>query len=456
MMQERAEIQNMIVLQQWSLEDLNNLYRAASDEARQDSTSPRLEDAPPRYDDLADEVRLAVTAPPQPPKVKETSQAMVQYQERPLQQLDESLHQALTRENSVLSASVPDIVNHLLQEWTQPEFSTKSKHSASRALTYGKSTSTSRKYRPHVSSDEEDTTESEYEDPDRHLRGYFLEGPSPNGIRKNVRFKHQQAKVEDDVDDEEHRPRRSSRRHVLISDSDTSESSPVPPKSALHKPRYRQDSNTSNGSYNSQPDPYPHAIYDRNRRPYSGPSGPRNSPPEKEAVRPGSSRSNPPSPRNMAPQPMHNQPWHGYSWHPQSPGLRPPPLPQHQSFSPSPAGAQRTPSIGNNQYMPPQQYMPSPGSSPIALHGQHFPQQQPQQQQQRRPSGGVREQNRPVPRSSRSSHGSRGGSGEKTDRERERERERDKKDGSKNFKKGIGLGAAAAGLMELLSGLDGI
>ena len=441
----------MIVLQHWSYEDLKNLYGAASDEARQDSTSPNPEDPPPKYDDPADDVRLTVTAPPRPPKVEGTSQAMVQYQERPLQQLEESLHQALSKENRVLSASVPDIVNHLLHKWTQPDFSSYSKHSSSRALTHQKPTSNGRKYKPHVSSDEEDTTESEFDDSDRHSRGYFLEGPSPNSIKKNVRFKHQQAKVEDDTDEEEHRPRRSTRRHILNSDTDTSESSPPPPKSALQKPGHRRDSDNSNIS--NRPDPYPHAVYDRNRRPYSGPSAPRNSPPEKEAVRPGSSRSNPPSPRNMAPPPTHNQPWHGHAgYSTQSPGLRPPLQPQHQSFPPSPAIAQRIPSVGNNQYMPPQQYMPSPGSSPLALHGQYFPQQQQLQQYRQGSVGGgaMREQNRPAPRPSRSHHGSRGGSGEKLDKDR------DKKDGSKNFKKGIGLGAAAAGLMELLSGLDGI
>ena len=439
MMQERAEIQNMIVLQHWSFEELKNLYGVANDEARQDTISPNLEDPPPRYDDPAsDEVRLAITAPPRPPKVEEASQAMVQYQEKPLQQLDEALHLALSRENRALSAQVPDIVNHLLREWTQPQYPEDPEHQGARALTHGRPILKNRKYKPHVSDDEEDTTESEFDDSEPNSRGYYLEGPSTNGGKKNVRFKHQQAKVEDDTDEEDHRPRRSTRRHILNSEDDSSDSSLSPPKATIHKSQHRRDSNTSSGSHQSRYDPHPHTSYDRNRRPYTaGPSGPRNSPPEKEAMRPGSSRGVPPSPRT-GPMLMHNQSWQGHAG---QPGLRPPP-PQHPSQSFPPPGPQRIPSGGNNQYNP-QQYLPSPGASPIMMQGQYFPQQQRSQQ-----ATGTREQ-RPAPRPSRSSHhGSGRTSSEKA--------EKDRKSSSRNIKKGIGIGAAAAGLMELLSGLEAI
>ena len=446
MMQERAEIQNMIVLQHWSLEELNGLFGVANDEVRQDTISPTLEDPPPRYDDPAsDEVRLAITAPPRPPKVEETSQAMVQYQERPLHQLDEALHQALCKENQVLNASVPDIVNHLLREWTERECPQDAAHSGSRALTYGKPILKNRGYRPSVSDDEEDTTESEYEYSDSQSRGYYLEGPSSNGVKKNVRFKNQQARVEDGVDEEERRPRRPTRRHILNSDDDSSDSSLSPPKATIYKSQNRRDSNNSTGSQHSRYDPHQHASYDRNRRPYTaGPSGPRNSPPEKEAMRPGSSRGVPPSPRT-GPMPMHNQPWPINTGHPpQGPGLRPPPQQYpSQSFPPCPPGPQRIPSNGNNPYGP-QQYLSSPGASPVLLQGQYFPQQRRLSQ-----GGGTREQ-RPASRPSRNSRqGSARGSSEKADKDK-------KNSSSRNLKKGIGIGAAAAGLMELLSGLEGI
>ena len=438
-MQERAEIQNMIVLQHWSFEELRTLYGMANDEATsQCSTSSSPEDPPPRYDDPAsDNVHLAIPAPPRPPKEENTSKAIIQYHEQPLQQLDESLHHALAKENSTLSASVPDIVNHLLHAWTHAQSPNQPRHSSypvSRALTHRRPALKSRKYSAHISDDEEDTTESEYEDLDEHPGGYFLEGPRTDGMKKNVRFKHQQARVEDDTDEELHRPKRPSRKHIINSDEYSSDPSEGPP---LHRSHKRHDSNSS-GSHIELPS---HTAYDRNRRPYtSGPSGPRNSPPEKEVVQPGSSHGRPPSGMQPRVIPMHmpNQPWQGQG--PNSPGLRPP-----SRFNAPPGATPRRSSGG--PYVP-QPYLSSPGASPVATQGAYFPQRPlgpglPPPGQG--PPPGMN-QSRP-PSRPKSNQGSRQGSDKA---------EKDRKSSSRNIKKGIGLGAAAAGLMELISGLDAI
>ncbi|KAL9098787.1 MAG: hypothetical protein Q9163_005613 [Psora crenata] len=428
-MQERAEIQNMIVLQHWSFEELKGLYSAANDETRRNSISPNSDDPPPRYEEPAtDEVHLASIAPPRPPKEEVTSKAMVQYREQPLQQLDESLHQALARENSTLSAPVPDIVNHLLHEWTQPNFVDFRASAPRRPLTE------SRKYMPRISDDEEDTTESEYDESDDHARGYYLEGPRADVARKNVRFRYQKAKVEDGPDEAEHPPNRPSHKHIINSDdysSDSSQSSPI-----AYRREPRRDSNSSG----SRHELHSYSPSDRNPRPYtSGPSGPRNSPPEKEAVVPGSFQGRPPlglHPRTM-PVHMRNQPWQGHG--PNSPGLRPP-----QPFSGQPGLPQRRSSGG--VYIP-QPYVHSPSTSPVAVHGGYFPPRQPgpglPPSGQGPPPGMIQSR----PSRPRTNHGS---------RQAIEKAERDKKSASRNIKKGIGIGAAAAGLMELLSGLDGI
>jgi len=439
-MQERAEVQNVIVLQHWSLEEVKSLYGVANDEAQHDTISPSHEDPPPSYDaPNKHDIRLQVT---EVPKNEEQSQALVSYREQPLQELDASLHRALALENHTLDAQVPDIVNHLLHEWIQLA---EPKHTGQRSI-MSKRPQTTRtdghKYRPHYSSEEE-TTESEYERSDGSRRGYYLEGPRRS--TKNVRFK---AKVEDDTDEDEHRPRRLTKRHILRSeDEDSSDSesqmSPVAHWSNGHG-RERRDSDPK---YDSSP----RQSSERMPRPYAGA---RNYPPEEVNNRPGSSRGAPqPHPPQSAP-PQHPTPVQTTSYpqqypqqqwpnQPPSAGLRPP------QYGLPPMGPQRMPS--NGQYIP-QQYMgASPQASPQPPPGSYFPRpnmplgQGPPSNMQTQPP-------RRTPPSRNRSHRS-----ESKFHEKQVEKaEKDKKSASRNLKTGLGIGAAAAGLMELLSGLDGI
>ncbi len=448
-MQERAEVQNVIVLQHWSLEDLKSLYGVANDEARHDAISPSQEEPPPRYDaPSSGEIRLQVA---EAPKKEDHSQALVSYKEQPIQELDASLHQALALENQTLEAPVPDIVNHLLQEWTQPPEPQQRGPRSIMTQRPPSKQSNGHKYRPHYSSEEEDdTTESEYERSDDSRRGYYIEGPR-NGV-KNVRFK---ARVEDDVDEDERRPKRSTQRHILRSDDDISSDSEssISPVARRSHGRDRRDSDPK---YDSSPQ----QSSDRRRRPYAVS---RDHPSEDRNARPGSSRGAPPQPM----QPQHQQPpqqpprpipiqtsshSHQQQYHntqqPPSAGLRPP------QYGPPPSGPQRMPS--NGQYIPSQYMGPSPQASPQPPPGSFFARQplMPLPQNYAPPPNAQQPPRRtPAPPQNRSHRADK----ESRRHEKQMERaEKDKKSASRNLKTGLGLGAAAAGLMELLSGLDGI
>ena len=460
----------MIVLQHWSLEDLRTLFLNAQDDVRRDSTASNLsEDPPPKYEDPpSEEVRLAIAPPPRPPKETDTSQALVKYQEQPIQQLDESLHQALSRENQVLSAEVPDIVNHLLKEWTIPTYP--SSMGYPRALTNGPiHPPRPRRHHATVSSEEGDS--SDYDSSDSLRKGYYLEGPplKPRGVKKQLRFEDQvklQPRVDDESDEEDRRNRRraTTGRHILrsnaSSDSDSDSDGSPPPNS--HTRRTRPSSSESAQAT--------HAAWDRNRRPYyNAPGGPRNSPPEKEAVRP-LQRGSVSGPGNggVPPSP-HTGPMHMPHSALKNPQLRPPPGGHHYSHP----GTGRPPSQGSGGPYVPQQSALSPNASPVMTHGTHFPQSQrgaPPMSPINAPQSGSGGFIPPMPapggrprpsRGANSQHSSFEGKhvgwkdGPHPPRDRD-SKKRDKDAASRNIKKGMTIGAAAAGLMELLSGLDGI
>ena len=426
-LQDRAEIQNMIVVQHWSLVELRRLYQLAENEAREEALSPmNNDDPPPSYDSHPQRViepsyyaqkategdlQLSIIAPPV--KTEDNSRAMVKYQERPVQQLDAAFTRSLVRENQVLGANVNNIVDHLLEEWTQiPELD---------------SQPVSRNRRPSLStyyeSDEEDTTESEYEA--SHDKGRYIEGPrtSERKVKKDVRFR---ARVDSDSEEDiQHKSHhRAPRKHVLHSEDDSSSDSEVPPVLTRSQPTSRRSSETSNTKYS----PGAQDPHDRNPRPYT--SGGRAYRPESlnnNTIPPGRPSSRGIPPPLMGPMPPRSMPnvnqWQGAPPMVQ-PGLRPP------SYQGPPGGPPRPSSRGS--YGPPG-YM---GHSPQPPPGMYFPQQQ-------RPQGP------PTVSRSRSSRQHR----HRTERQRAEE---DKHIANKNMKRGLLGGAAIAGIMDLLQGLDGI
>ena len=407
----------MIVVQHWSLVDLRKLYELAENEAREEALHPMNDDPPPSYDShraiepsyyaqkaTEGDLQLSITAPPA--NTEDTSRALVKYQERPIQQLDAAFTRSLVRENQVLGANVSSIVDHLLEEWTQVH------ELDSKPITKERRPSLSTYYE----SDEEDTTESEYED--YHVKGRYIEGP--RRVKKDVRFK---ARVDSDSEEEpRHKAhRKPPRKHVLHSDETSSESdiSPIIPRS---QPNSRRGSEASNARYNSNA----HDSHDRNPRPYASggrPYRPENPHGPPHPVRPGMPQT------SMGPMPTRSAPnvnqWQGAPPMPQ-PGLRAP------SYPGPPNGAQRPPSRG--PYPAPPGYM---GHSPQPPPGTYFP------QQQQRPNGHPPHPQQRPPRQHR----------HRSDLQKA---EADNRAASKNIKRGLFGGAAIASIVEILQGLDGI
>lgn len=408
----------MIVVQHWSLIELRRLYDQAETEAREEALSPHPDDPPPSYDEhraiepsyyaqkaAEGNLQLSIIAPPA--RVEDSSRVMVKYQERPIHQLDAAFTKALVRENQALGANVNNIVDHLLHEWTDiPELD-------SRPMTRDRRPSMSTYYE----SDEEDTTESEYEGP--HTKGRYIEGPRERRVKKDVRFQpHIESDSDEDARHKQHRP--APRRHVLRSDDDSSSESEISPVLPRSQPASRRSSEAGNARYN----PNAQESHDRNPRPYAS-TGRSYRP---EIPNPGPIPSGRPSSRGipqppMGPAPTRSMPnvnqWQGTQPVPMQ-GLRPP---SHQG---PPGGPPR-----GGSYVPPG-YM---GHSPQPPPGGYFPQQ--------RPHGPPLSPNMRPPRPHR----------HRTDTQKAEE---DKHIASKNLKRGLFGGAAIAGILDLLQGLDGI
>jgi len=424
MMQDRAEIQNMIVVQHWSLVELRRLYNLAENEAREDALSPHSDEPPPSYDShraiepsyyaqkaTDGDLQLSIVNPPV--SAEDTSRAMVKFQERPVQQLDAAFTKALVKENQALGANVNNIVDHLLGEWTQIF------ELDSRPIARDRRPSLSTYYE----SDEEDTTESEYEV--SHAKGRYIEGPRSRKVKKDVRF---QPRVESDSEGETQQKshHRAPRKHVLHSETDTSTDSDVSPAPHHSQPGSRRSSEADNNRYV----PNAQDTHDRNPRPYAsaGRSYRQEHPGPNPPPRPTNSRPIPPPPMGPIPtRSMQNvNQWQGTPPIPQ-PGLRPP------SYQGPPGGPPRPPSASGH-YAPPGYMSHSPQPPP----GNYFP------QQQRPPGPSMPPQ--PQPRPHRHHR----------HRTETQKAEEDKHTASKNLKRGLFGGAALAGMLDLLQGLDGI
>lgn len=421
MRQDRAEIQNMIVVQHWSLVELRKLYELAEKEAKEETTSPTIEDPPPSYDaaenaetsyyeDQASNgsLRLSIQGPPVPEKIRSDSQALVKFEEKPIQQLDQQFTLALTRENQALGAPVYDIVNHLLHEWTiipEPEARPSPPNSRGHPSPPNSrgNPSVNPSGKPTYYESDDDTSDSEYER-SSDIKGRYIEGPR-RGVEKNVRFR---ARVESDDEDQDHHRsrRRAPKKHILHSEDDTSsdtdsEGSPPPPASAS-----RRSSDSSNA-------PYSRDGPERRPRPYSG----RSNGPANAGRAPPRGMTQPSIPQG---RPLLNQQWQSTSSIPA--GVRP-----QQPYG-LPGGPPRMP---NGSPYVPAGHM---GQSPQPPPGNFFP------QQQQRPSVSSM-----PPR--QQSH---------RDKEKRRSAEKDASSASKNLRRGLFGGAAVAGILEVLQGLDGL
>ena len=434
----------MMVVQHWSLVELRKLYELAEQEAKDEPSSPLLDDPPPSYDAHRSieqnyyaqraeyDLQPTIEAPPVPPKVEVNSQGMVKYQEKPLHQLDASFTKALARENHVLNAPVYDIVDHLLGEWTRvPGFMPRSSPRSSPPRDHRK--------RAYYVTDS-DSSDSEFECSE-HMGGRYIEA-SLRRNKKNVNF---HARVESDPEDGDwdRQRRRPPRKHILHSEDDdsTSDSESASPPPRSHPPSRRASDASPCHSISAQ------EQHERNRRPYA--SGSLDNVPE-DPGRPVS-RGIPMPPMPMPTRPMatpYQQHWPPTpQGTPSNSGFRLPP------YHPPPSGLPRLASGG--PYAPPPGYVG--GLSPQPQAGGFFPQQRPPGPSgpPGPPPGPLMAPNQQRPPQHRKRHH------RHTEKEKERERVENEraeraKESSKNLKRGLFGGAAVAGILDLLQGLGGL
>lgn len=483
MLQDRAEIQNMVVVRYWSLVDLSRLYELAEHETS--SNEPQLSEFD-RIEHPGGDARLSIEPAPRDNK-DDQSKALVKYQETPLNQLNDQMTKAMTRADHLLHAPKDDIVDQLLDEWTRLRH-IQARHQPRR-----------HRYGPHYETDTSDLSSSDFQGAKRE-KGYYLEnGNKSNGTHQNIKNVRFRARVESDSSDSGSargvpRGKKYARRHVLHSDesttsneSDTSDTDSPPPRSrrssdtttamnTATNSKYRGPMNGRAGDGNGG---------DRPRRPYTSGDGARPvsrgsaASPIPQQAQPGQQQYPPYQPIRGAtmPNPSHGQ-WLGGSGSqaPPSPGLRPPSqggyYPQQQQQQP-PQQLRRTPSYGVpqqqqqmapssphlNPYIPrpPSQQLPTGFSTDRSLqpppphhHHSHPHHQQQLYRQQPSEEDRLREKE------------------ERRQRRREKERQKeiakarkkaglDEKGGIKQkAKKGLIGAGAVAGLMDILQGLDGL
>lgn len=406
MLQERAEIQNMVVVRLWSLVDLQGLYQLAEDEAAHPHDSPLPENR--EMQQIEGDPRLFITAAAHE---ENTSNAMVKYHETPLSQLEASWDKAMSQPNRLLQSADNNIVDRLLREWTRsPEMEPKAKHTSG--------------HQAHVDSDTDDS-DSEFERPD--TRGYYLEAR-----RKEVRF---QPWVEDDEESDRAGPRKKGpKRGIIRSGSEDSSSSSSCSEDILASRRSSTSSTISRKTSNNDPSggtrrQIPAGVY--------GAPGSTGIPP---GVPPGI-RTGPPSPRMSRPVSIPSQP------RGQVASGQPSQQHHHRHHPPYPP-------VSGSPYRPPPSNVPGPGGP---LYGGYSPHgrvnmfhQPPQQPQNGNPFPAPR--NHP-PRSEPRHHKPRSQRRERADSGKSSSF---KENAKKDVKRGLLGAGAVAGLMDILEGLSAI
>ncbi|KAL8657435.1 MAG: hypothetical protein Q9226_001928 [Calogaya cf. arnoldii] len=419
MLQERAEIQNMVVVRHWSLVDLHRLYELAEKEASERNNQHQVDIPPPRFDGNGHtnlDPRLQIEGPR---NGEDVSKAMVKYNETPVRNLDASLNRALYRPNKLLRSPGTDIVDRLLDEWTRV-----------RGTPPKKKTQKPRKYRPQYETDSEDS-EINFERGD--IGGRYIGAPRRS---KNVRF--ERAHVESGSESsDQNKPRHKGPRHAIL-DSDSVSTSTTDSDSDSPPPRLPR--RFSDGS---KVKPAMQEVFgNQARRPYTSGGSP-------QSARP-TSRSGPQPPPLSRPGPIQTT-----SYSPQMPphpngpgsaGLRPP-LPYN-----IPPGPKRMSSNGPLGGLTPAQLhsglIPvSPGTSPNTR-GMHFPPPPNQMFTQGQFPPPYTSSTRSHHKSSKRRNGADGkGNGEKHSF---------KQNAKRDVKRGLIGAGAVAGLMDIIEGLGAI
>lgn len=319
----------MVVVRHWSLVDLARLYDLAEAEAAESRQSP-----PPSYKSLDGNGNACIAADQKSSEEEDLSKAVVIYKETPLDQLEESMSEAMELPTLLMEPETgSDVVDDLLHEWTRiPESGSVRKH---------------RKHRSHVETDESDT-DLQHEH-SNHTKGRYLEASTGNAQQahlqhrkaKNVHFK---ARVESDLEDSDpgKRQKRPPTRHLLRSDEDSSSDS-----SPERRPHGRSN-NTKDRLNVKIPNPVSVPV-PSSQRPNPSRSG---------------SRTGPPSPSQHRPSPMPHPSWQGPAPGSNPAQHRPIPTPYQSWAAPNGHVNLRPPSSDGtmrNPYPPPPNYGPNPG-----------------------------------------------------------------------------------------------
>ncbi|CAO1597527.1 hypothetical protein XANCAGTX0491_001334 [Xanthoria calcicola] len=217
MLQERAEIQNMVVVRHWSLVDLHRLYEMAENEATERNNQHRIDIPPAHFNGnthALSDPRLQIEGPRND---EDVNKAMIKYNENSIHNLDASLTRALHQPNKLLRAPGTDIVDRLLDEWTRVR-GTPPRNKAQEP----------RKNRPRYDTDSED---SEIDFERGNIGGRYIGAPPRKP--KNVHF--ERARVESGSEESDHtKPRHRPPRHAIldsdsVSTSTTDSDSDAPP-----------------------------------------------------------------------------------------------------------------------------------------------------------------------------------------------------------------------------------
>ncbi|KAL8936620.1 MAG: hypothetical protein Q9216_004835 [Gyalolechia sp. 2 TL-2023] len=415
MLQERAEIQNMVVVRHWSFVELRRLYNMAEreDEERRDQHRFDLP-PPPRFDGInhtLPDPRLQIEGPK---NEEDLTKALVKYNETPLHDLEESLSRAMYRPNRLLHAPRNDIVDTLVDEWTRARGTpTKQKRKT-------------QKYRPRYETDSEDS-EVDFER-SGDIGGRYLGAPPRKP--KNVHF--ERARVESGSEESDHsKPRHRPPRHAVL-DSDSVSTSTTDSDSESPPPRPPRRSSDGNKGKPAMQD-----LGDRKRRSYISGGSPQSSRPDS---RNGPQGSQSPRPSIVS----QNSSWTSQQNPPGVAGLRPP------GPYKIPSAPKRMPSNGPFVGIPPSQLpaaglIPvSPGTSPNTR-GMYY---QPPSTQVPPPGQFQQPLGHPHHRSAKKRNGMNGkGSGDK---------HTFKENAKRDVKRGLIGAGALAGIMDIIEGLGAI
>lgn len=289
MRQERAEIQNIVVVRHWSLVDLRRLYELAEKEATQPIQSPpqNLQEA---VELLARDPRLSINGPEHD---SDLSKAHPKPIELSLSRLDASMKKAVKRPK-VLHSPGDDVVDVLLSEWAQLHgFGLQSQHHHK-----------GHRYKASYQTDDDDDDLEPELGRAKGIGGQYIQGPT-NGNKRNVKSVHFRARVEsgsEGSDNAKQQPKKPPSRHVLraeASSSSLTSSSASSDFSDLTPP----------------PTPTPRTAQDRGSKDVQSSSSRRYTPPDVPSGNgpEGSNKSErrtPPSPIYFRPMSVqHNQCW---------------------------------------------------------------------------------------------------------------------------------------------------